>query len=200
MFCLRQRVIVSLTLRPAPSHQNLVIFICYFTPKPLYILTLYSLSPIQVDATSGRSYSFNQLKDFTQRLSSALIKRGFKKRDVLAIYLPNVIEYPVIFFGVAFIGGVCTTVNPLYSSQELARQLRITRAKYVVTIPPLAENARDAAASEGVRSVFVIGKAPGCESLSDLLSDDGTAFPEHVDINPMEDMVGFSLPFTFHFV
>lgn len=147
-----------------------------------------------VDATSGCSYSFNQLKDFTQRLSSALIKRGFKKRDVLAIYLPNVIEYPVIFFGVAFIGGVCTTVNPLYSSQELARQLRITRAKYVFTIPSFAENARDAAASEEVRSVFVIGKAPGCESLSDLLSDDGTAFPEHVDINPMEDMV--ALPFS----
>jgi len=147
-----------------------------------------------VDAISGRSYSFKQLKALTQRLSSALVKRGFKKNDVFAIYLPNVLEYPIIFYGVAFIGGVVTTVNPLYSSQELARQLRISGAKYLVTIPQLAESAKDAAASEGIRSVFVIGEAQGCESLSDLLSDDGTAFPEHVNINPKEDLV--ALPFS----
>ena len=91
------------------------------------------------------------------------------------------------------------TVNPLYSSQELARQLRISGATYLVTIPPLAESAKDAAASGGVRSVFVIGEAPGCESLSDVLSDDGTAFPEHVNINPKEDMVWLSFSFLCFF-
>ena len=146
---------------------------------------------IQVDAISGRSYSFNQLKDLTHRFSSALVKRGFKKNEVLAIFLPNVIEYPIIFYGVAFIGGVCTTVNPLFSAQELARQLRMSGAKYLVTIPTLAEAAKDTAASEGVRSVFVVGgAAQGCESLSDLLADDGTAFPEQMVINPKEDLVG----------
>ena len=155
-----------------------------------YLEPILVLFFIQVDAISGLSYSFNQLKNLTQRLSSALVKRGFKKNDVLAIYLPNVIEYPIIFYGAAFIGGVVSTVNPLYSSQELARQLRMSGAKYLVTIPPLAESVKDAAALEGVRSVFVIGEAHGCESLSDLLSDDGTAFPEHVNINPKEDIVG----------
>lgn len=151
-----------------------------------------------MDAVSGRSYSFKQLKDLTHRLSSALVKRGFKKNEVLAIYLPNMIEYPIIFYGVAFIGGICTTVNPLYSAQELTRQLRMSGAKYLVTIPPLAEAAKDAAASEGVRSVFVIGDAiQGCESLSDLLADDATAFPEQMDINPKEDLVGLSLSFAF---
>ena len=151
-----------------------------------------------MDVISGRSYSFKQLKDLTHRLSSALVKRGFKKNEVLAIYLPNMIEYPIVFYGVAFIGGVCTTVNPLYSAQELARQLWMSGAKYLVTIPPLAEAAKDAAASEGVRSVFVIGDAvQGCESLLDLLADDGTAFPEQMDINPKEDLVGLSLFFAF---
>lgn len=123
-----------------------------------------------------------------------MVKRGFKKDDVLAIYLPNVIEYPIIFYGVAFLGGTVSTVNPLYSSHELARQLQISGAKYVVTIPQLAENAKDAAALAGARSVIVLGEAQGCESLSSLLSDDGTAFPEHVQINPKEDVV--ALPFS----
>ena len=110
------------------------------------------------------------------------------------MYLPNVIEDPIIFYGVAFLGGTVSTVNPLYSSQELARQLRISGAKYIVTIPPLAENAKDAAASEGIRSVIVLGEAQGCEPLSSFLSDDGTAFPEYVPINPKEDVV--ALPFS----
>lgn len=106
------------------------------------------------------------------------------------MYLPNVLEYPIIFYGVAFIGGIATTINPLYTSEELAHQLRKSAAKYLVTIPPLVENAKNAAATERIRSVFVLGEAPpGCESLSALFSDDGTAFPEHVDINPKEDVV-----------
>ena len=148
----------------------------------------------QVDAASGRSYSYSQLKNLTQRFASALVKRGFKKDDVLAIYLPNVLEYPIIFYGVAFLGGVSTTVNPLYSAKELERQLRIAGANYVVTIPQLAENAKDAAASTGVTSLIVLGGAPGCESLSSLLSDDGSAFPERVQINTKEDVV--ALPFS----
>lgn len=159
-----------------------------------YCLPLFILFCYQVDAVSGRSYSYSQLKNLTQRFSSALVKRGFSKDDVLAIYLPNVLEYPIIFYGVAFLGGVSTTVNPLYSAKELERQLRISGAKYVVTIPPLAENAKDAAASTGVASVIVLGEAPGCESLSSLLSDDGSAFPEHVQINTKEDVV--ALPFS----
>lgn len=113
---------------------------------------------------------------------------------MLAIYLPNVLEYPIIFYGVAFLGGVSTTVNPLYTAKELERQLRLAGAKYVVTIPPLVENAKDAAASTGVTSLIVLGEAQGCEALSSLLSDDGSAFPEHVQINTKEDVV--ALPFS----
>ena len=42
--------------------------------------------------------------------------------------------------------------------------------------------------------MIVLGEAQGCESLTSLLSDDGTAFPEHVQINPREDVV--ALPFS----
>ena len=105
------------------------------------------------------------------------------------MYLPNVIEYPIILHGVACLGGVITTVNPQYSSQDLARQLNTSRAKYLVTIPSLAMQAFSAGVLNGIRSVFVIGEAQGCESISALLSDDGTAFPRNVKINPKEDVV-----------
>ena len=112
----------------------------------------------------------------------------------MAIYLPNVIEYPIIFHGVARLGGVNTTINPQYSPQDLARQLTSSRAKYLITMPSLAERAFRAGVLKELRSVIVIGKAQGCESIASLLLDDGTAFPSNVKINPKEDPV--SLPFS----
>ena len=53
-----------------------------------------------------------------------------------------------MFFGVASLGAVNTTANPMYGAEELARQLRDSRASFVVTIPMLAERAREAAARE----------------------------------------------------
>ena len=94
----------------------------------------------------------------------------------------------------ACLGGVITTVNPQYSPQDLARQLNTSRAKYLVTIPSLALQAFRTGILKGIRSVFVIGEAQDCESISALLSDDGAAFPKNVKINPKEDVL--SLPFS----
>ena len=110
------------------------------------------------------------------------------------MYLPNAIEYPIIFHGVASLGGVITTVNPQYSPQELARQMNTSGTKYLVTIPSLAVQAFSAGVLKEIRSVFVIGEAEGCESISSLLSDGGTAFPRNVKIDPKEDVV--VLPFS----
>ncbi|KAJ7379775.1 hypothetical protein OS493_012521 [Desmophyllum pertusum] len=101
------------------------------------------------------------------QLCLGLARRGFKKGDVLAIYLPNVIEYPIIFYGVACLGGVSTSVNPQYSPQDLARQLKTSRARYLVTTPPLAVQASNAGVLDEIRSVFVVGEAQrGYESIS----------------------------------
>ena len=114
----------------------------------------------------------------------------------MAMYLPNVIEYPIIFFGSAILGGITTTLNPKSSHEDLARHLKLSRAKYLVTTPSLAEKAFSAGVLKGMRFVFVIGQGENCESISSLLSEDGTAFPGLADvkIDPKEDVV--ALPFS----
>lgn len=144
---------------------------------------------MQIDAFSGRFITFAELKDKTRRFSSALAKRGFKKGDVMAMYLPNVIEYPIIFHGAANLGGVVTTLNPQCTREELCRFLKISRANFLVTSPDIAQKAFNSGVLEKVCSVFVIGQSENCESVSSLLADDGTAFPKDVKINPREDVV-----------
>lgn len=125
-----------------------------------------------------------------------MVKRGFKKGDVLAIYLPNVPEYPIVFYGVGFIGGTVTTVNPLYTTEELERQLQDTQASYLVTSPPFIDKARAASKAQGnIKKIIVVGDevSEDCEALSNLLDDDGSSFPSYCSVDK-DDVV--SIPYS----
>ena len=41
----------------------------------------------------------------------------------MALYAPNAPEYAIAFHAVAALGAVCTTINPIYTVDELAFQL-----------------------------------------------------------------------------
>ena len=80
--------------------------------------------PALIDAPSGRTFSFNELATQIRHFSTGLIDRGFSKGDVFAIFIPNTPEYAIAFLGVAAAGGINTTVNVLYSEQDLLHQLK----------------------------------------------------------------------------
>ncbi|MGZ6300113.1 MAG: AMP-binding protein, partial [Candidatus Limnocylindria bacterium] len=99
-----------------------------------------------VEAASGRSYTYGQVASGVRGLAAGLSARGFHKGDVLAIMSPNLPEYPIAFHGVATAGGVNTTLNPTYTADEIAFQLNDSRARLLVTVPPLVGKAQEAAA------------------------------------------------------
>lgn len=141
-----------------------------------------------IDGPTGRAVSYRELAESVRRVAAGLRARGFRKGDVLAIYSPNLPEYAIAFHAVSLIGGISTTVNPLYTVEELVTQLRDAEAKYLLTVPALAEKARVAAHQVGVRDVFVIGEA----SWTDLFGD-ADRVPD-VPISPREDVV--ALPYS----
>ena len=106
----------------------------------------YGDKPAIIDGPSGRTITFTQLAGAIQQVAASLARRGFGKGDVMAIYSPNVPEYAIAFHAVAKAGGNNTTVNPLYTTDELAHQLNDAGAKFLLTIPMFLENAKTAAA------------------------------------------------------
>jgi len=102
------------------------------------------------------------------RVAAGLVRRGFKKGDVFAIYSPNVPEYATIFLAVAAAGGINTTVNPLYTADELAKQLTDSRARFLITVPPFLDKAKDAARKSDIEDIFVFGSADGARSFTEL--------------------------------
>ena len=122
-----------------------------------------------VDAINGRRMTYAGLEATIARLTGGLAARGYGRGDVFGIYAPNTLEYPIAFHGAAQLGAVITTVNPLFTADELANQLRDCGAKCLFTIPAFMEKARAAAARAGLREVIVFGESEGAVSFSELL-------------------------------
>jgi acyl-CoA synthetase (AMP-forming)/AMP-acid ligase II len=125
-----------------------------------------------IDGTSGRSLSYAQLARDVGRAACGLAARGFGRGDVLALCSPNVPEYATALLAVSRVGGTATTMNPLYTAEEIARQVEETRAQRLLTVPALVERCREAAAGTHVREILVFGEAPGATAFADLLRDD----------------------------
>jgi acyl-CoA synthetase (AMP-forming)/AMP-acid ligase II len=148
--------------------------------------------PALIDGPTGRTLTYRGWADSVRRVATALAARGLRKRDVVAIYSPNVPEYAIVFHAVALAGGVNTTINPLYTPAEVSQQLRDCNALYLVTVPPCVEKALQATRDTGVREVFVFGEAPGATPFEVLLQSAAT--PPVVPIEPREDVV--ALPYS----
>ena len=148
--------------------------------------------PALIDGPSGCVLSYERLAAGVERSAAGLAERGFGKGDVFAIHSPNVPEYAVAFLAVASLGGTVTTVNPLYTTDELAGQLRDSGASCLLTCPTLLGMARAAADMVGVREIFVFGEAEGATPFAALLASDGQALA--VAIDPREDVI--ALPYS----
>ena len=145
-----------------------------------------------IDGPSGRTLTYADLARGIRSMAAGLATRGMRKGDAFAILLPNVPEYAIAFLGAAAAGGVATTMNPLMTAEEIRHQLRDTGAKWLLTLPPLVERAREAIQGTAVAELFCIGEAPGTTPFASLLAKD--APPPRVAIEPAEDLI--ALPYS----
>ncbi|KAH8675824.1 hypothetical protein BX600DRAFT_186734 [Xylariales sp. PMI_506] len=117
---------------------------------------------IFIDGERGRSYTLAQIKKATTDFGKALKSQwGFKKGDVVALFSPNNVDFPVVLWGTLWAGGACTTANPTYTVKELTFQLKDSGAKAVVTQLPMLQTVLEAAKQIGLPEdrIILIGDA-----------------------------------------
>jgi acyl-CoA synthetase (AMP-forming)/AMP-acid ligase II len=150
-------------------------------------------TPALIDGTDGTTLTYDQLDRFPGRLAAAFADAGVRKGDVLALHSPNTIAFPTAFYAATRAGASVTTVHPLATAEEFAKQLADCAARWIVTVSPLLETARRAAElAGGVREIFVCDSAPGHRSLIDMLAS--TAPEPQITIDPVEDVA--ALPYS----
>jgi acyl-CoA synthetase (AMP-forming)/AMP-acid ligase II len=115
-------------------------------------------APALIDGPSGRTLTYGALAAGVERVAGGLAARGFRPGDVLALHLPNLPEFPIALHAGLRAGAVVTAASPLYTVREVAHQLRGARPRLVVSVGPLAETARAAAAEAGGVEVLELGE------------------------------------------
>ena len=163
-------------------------------------LTHYFLSRIKtfgnktavINGITHQSYTFDQLAAAIKKTAFGLYRRGMKKGDVFAIYSPNCPDYIIAFHAISLVGGTVTTINPLYTPEEIHHQLMDSGAKFMVTISQFLENAQAAVLDTSVKEIFSFDGAKDSTPFSDLQREEGEL--PAIDIHPAEDLL--ALPYS----
>jgi acyl-CoA synthetase (AMP-forming)/AMP-acid ligase II len=93
------------------------------------------------------------------RFAHALGAAGIGRGNVVALHMPNCIEYPIAYYGTLLAGAVFSPANPLLPPADLAFQLNDCRAAAVVTSGTAA--AVVAAVREQIPAKLVVGVDAG---------------------------------------
>ncbi|MFL9657326.1 4-coumarate--CoA ligase family protein [Streptomyces sp. PB17] len=153
----------------------------------------FGSTPALIDGTDGTTLTYEQVDRFHRRVAAALAETGVRKGDVLALHSPNTVAFPLAFYAATRAGASVTTVHPLATAEEFAKQLKDSAARWIVTVSPLLSTARRAAElAGGVQEILVCDSAPGHRSLVDMLAS--TAPEPSVAIDPAEDVA--ALPYS----
>jgi len=114
-----------------------------FGPKPAF-------------TSFGRTIDYNEL----DRLSAAFAvylqqETNLQPGDRVAIQLPNLIQYPIVLFGILRAGLVVVNTNPLYTAQEMQHQFNDSGAKALIIHKSMAHNAEKILDKTQIETLFV---------------------------------------------
>jgi acetyl-CoA synthetase len=120
------------------------------------------------DGGDTATYTYKQLYDEVCKFANVLKKRGIKKGDRVAIYLPMIPQLVISMLACARIGAIHNVVFAGFSADALKERVNDSACKMVITSDasyragktvPLKENVDRALADSNVESVIVYNRA-----------------------------------------
>ena len=99
--------------------------------------------------------TYAELDELTARAAGWLRARGVEPGDRVAIALPNVVQFPVLYYGVLRAGATVVPMNPLLKSREIEHHLSDSGAKLALVWSTVAAEAKSAAKATGTDIVVI---------------------------------------------
>ena len=81
--------------------------------------------------------TYRELDEAVDRFATALNALGVKKGDKVALYLANMPQFVIAYYGAIRIGAIETAISPLYREREVAHQLSDSEAETIVILDAL---------------------------------------------------------------
>jgi long-chain acyl-CoA synthetase len=88
-------------------------------------------------AYSGREITYAELDSLSNQFAAALAALGVQKGDRVAVFLPNIPQFVIAYYGVLKAGAVLTAISPLHKEREVTYQLSDSEAETIVALDSL---------------------------------------------------------------
>ena len=88
-------------------------------------------------AYDGKETTYAQLDSLSNQFAHALIKLGVEKGDRVALFLPNIPQFIIAYFGILKAGAVVTAISPLHREREVEYQLCDSEAQTIIVLDSL---------------------------------------------------------------
>ncbi|MCW4036730.1 MAG: long-chain fatty acid--CoA ligase [Candidatus Bathyarchaeota archaeon] len=156
--------------------------------------------------------TYRELKEQVDRFATALQKMGVAKGDRVALFLPNMPQFVISYYGALKAGAIVTAISPLYKEREAEHQLEDSGSETLVVLDlfyPIVQKIKDEAKPKriivtGIKDYLptvkrVLGsmlgkvpshkveKEPGIHFFQDLIKGHPPN-PSEVDVDPMDDL------------
>jgi long-chain acyl-CoA synthetase len=148
--------------------------------------------------------TYGELDSLSDQFAAALAKLGVKQGDRAAIFLPNIPQFVIAYYGILKTGAVLTAINPLHREREVEYQLSDSEAETIITLDslyPIMEKvwqktrlkraivtSLEECTSKTAISPNRIEQKPNVYSFQEVLKENVGAKPPKVSINPKEDL------------
>ncbi|WP_026924185.1 AMP-binding protein [Glycomyces arizonensis] len=104
----------------------------------------------------GRTITYGALWDQTRAYAGALAARGIGPGSRVAMIVPNVPDFPRVYYAALALGAVVVPIHLLFKADEIAFVLQDAEADLAVAAAPVLAEAAPAAARAGVPLVTVL--------------------------------------------
>jgi long-chain acyl-CoA synthetase len=134
-----------------------------------------------------QSISYSQLWTETKAYAGGLDALGIRPGDPVAILIPNVADFPRVYYGILALGGIVVPIHALLKAEEIAFVLRDSGARLLVCSAPLLGEGAKGAALAGVDVVSLMVPAT-------LPEDAPTQLLDALAYDRLEDVAAAATP------
>ena len=138
--------------------------------------------------------TYSELDSLSDKFASALASMGVRKSDRVAIWLPNIPQFIIAYYGILKAGAVVTAISPLHREREVEYQLNDSKAETMITLDSLHPIIEDIWSKTKLKHEVIISLEKVTPETGDKLNTSSfrqmlnqTSDPPNVKINPHED-------------
>jgi long-chain acyl-CoA synthetase len=148
--------------------------------------------------------SYKELDVLSDCFAAALAALGVKKGDCVGVFLPNVPQFIIAYYGALKAGAVLTALSPLHKEREVEYQLADSEAQTIVVLDSLYPIVEAVWQKTKLKNVIVASleeyasktapatakaeQKPNVYLFQELLQKNAAAKPPKIKINPTKDL------------